>query len=128
MPNIIIQQEPMPSHQMPWPIVIDNERNVVHGRPDAKFLSGFGEQGTYTLTVTGPEFIANPELAIGLVPTFVDAGGNMFAVDLKVISAKEYAGDEDAMRDLRTANRISQIALDAIAEDEEDQDEEDKED
>lgn len=124
MPNIIIQQEAMPSFQMPWPIVIDNDRNVVHGRPDARFLSGFGPQGTYEITVWGGDFIQNPELAIGLVPTFVDTGGNMFAVDLKVIEAKEYTGDEEAMRNLRTANRISQIALDAIEEDEEDQDKE----
>lgn len=98
---IIFQQEATPELKSPWPVVVDVDQTVIHGRPDARYLSGFGPKGAMDITVWARDAIADPELAIGLVPTFTDAGANMFAVDLEVRSIEFYEAGPEAIAALR---------------------------
>lgn len=111
---IIFQQEATPDLQSPWPVVVDVDQSIVHGRPDARYLSGFGPKGAMDITVWAKDAIAEPELALGLVPTFAGDDGKLFAVDLEVKSIEVYGAGEDAIAVLRRREATMRDAFERI--------------
>jgi hypothetical protein len=98
MSNIIIQQAASPSGQSPWPIVIADSGDVIHGRPDARYLVGFIKPGEpHNIIVFSREAALDPEMAVGLEPVFTGHNNDMFGVNLMVISARVYTGDINAL-------------------------------
>jgi hypothetical protein len=91
MKYLIFQQEqtPAPEFKAPWPVVIDEQGKVIHGRPDADWVIAFGEKGSYSPELFTRDLFADPGAAVGLVPTF-QANGDMFLVDLPVIECRPY--------------------------------------
>jgi hypothetical protein len=98
---IKIQQEMGPDFKQPWSVIIGEGGEVIYGRPDATHLIGFGQKGSYEIPLTAALALAQPELAVGKVPTFLGHDGVFFTVDLKVRSAEVWTSSEDNVEALR---------------------------
>src|SRR5690349_19302478 len=98
---IKFQQEMGPDFKQPWSVIIGEGGEVIYGRPDATHLIGFGSKGSYEIPLTAALALAQPELAVGKVPTFLDHGGEFFTVDLVVKTAEPYEADDEAVATLR---------------------------
>lgn len=98
---IIFQQEMDPDMKQPWPVVIDGDHRVVHGRPDCVSLVGFQQGTVQDVVLTAAEALREPERAIGLVPVLSGTDGRFWAVGFRVVSCRFYEAGEAALTGLR---------------------------
>lgn len=98
----------------PWPVVVDDEGEIVHGRPDARRLIGFGPAGEQRVTILTRDALTRPEDVVGLVPTFSNLDG-MFSVEQVVESCRTYVVDDVAVERLRDAERAMRRAIGGLS-------------
>lgn len=86
---IKFKQEPADDGKALWEVIVGDDKQIIYGRPDAEWLIGFGPKGVQDVTVLTKDVLANPALAVGLVPTFTGRG-DMFSVDLVVTECEAW--------------------------------------
>lgn len=113
MKHIQFQQTPESiMDKRPWAVIVSETGDIVHGRPDATHLVGFGPMGGYEVTVVTSKAIDDPALAIGLRPVFQNHA-EMFAVDAPVSSAAPYEADTEHIEHLAKREAEMRKVLDA---------------
>lgn len=94
--TLTFQQEAAPDFTKPWPVTIDSDARVLHGRPDAINLIGFqADKDVQEVNLfafdTPLEELAT--LIIGMFPVFAAADGSgIFCITLAVTSATTQEG------------------------------------
>jgi len=90
---LILQQESLPDFSSLWPVTINADGEVIHGRDDAHALIGFQDDknvqtvNLFTFQADSLEDLA--ERCIGKYPVFSSKDGSgVFSVPLAVSSAK----------------------------------------
>lgn len=112
MKHLKFQQNTTDAHQpRPWPVIVNDLGDIVHGRPDAHHLVGFGPLGGYEVTVTRAAAFVDPASVVGLRPVF-QCRGEMFAVDQPVGSCEPYEADAAAIEQLVAGEAKMRAVLD----------------
>lgn len=106
--RIMFRQRMSATYMNPWPIIIDRDGSIISGRPDADHLVGFGPKGEMEVTVFWRDALADPNKAVGLVPTFTGSG-EMFSVDLPVVTCGIYVATDETVADLRKREEAMRI-------------------
>jgi hypothetical protein len=97
MSRLIIAFESVAIHRsQPWPVGVDDNDIVTSGlgKDDGAKLVGFGELGDNRITVFPDAVRRDPELAVGLVPTFSDGSFFEWALRIKEVTVRQSTTDE----------------------------------
>lgn len=104
------QSNTEPMGKQPWSVVVAENGDIIHGRPDADYLIGFGPIDSYEITVLKTAFFEDPDSALGLAPRF-QKSGDMFSVDLPVAKVDTYEATEDTITRLREREAVMREAF-----------------